>query len=146
MEKNNLLEQQLCLEAYKAANSFSKLYTHILKPFGLTFPQYLVLLTVYEQNQTLTKEIGEKLSIGIGTLNPIINRLITNGWLIKQQSQSDRRAYLLSLTRMALDQKQQILLAVKNNMELCDLISEETIELMYNLKQLNHKFDLLNDK
>ncbi|WP_226037503.1 MarR family winged helix-turn-helix transcriptional regulator [Aquibacillus saliphilus] len=146
MTKTSLLDQQLCLEAYKAASSFSKMYADILKPFGLTFPQYLVLLTTYEQDQILTKDIGEKLNIGIGTLNPIINRLITNGWLIKQQSQTDKRAHILSLTEYAINQKSAILLAVKNNIEVCDLINENTIELMKNLKQINQKFDTLGYK
>ncbi|MDL4843152.1 MarR family winged helix-turn-helix transcriptional regulator [Aquibacillus rhizosphaerae] len=142
----NLLDHQLCLEVYKAASSFSKMYADVLKPHGLTFPQYLVLLAIFEQDEILTKDVGEKLNMGIGTLNPIINRLIKNGWLIKQQSDKDKRAYLLSLTDKANEQKETILLAIKNNMQVCGLVTEETLELLNNLKQINHAFEALGYK
>ena len=66
------LEDQLCFEVYRAANDFGKMYNRALKDFHLTFPQYLVLLVLWDDDHILIKHIGERLGMGIGTLNPHI--------------------------------------------------------------------------
>ncbi len=79
-----LLENQLCFAVYTAANQFTKLYRQVLEPFDLTYPQYLVLLALWEQDNLVVKQISEKLSLGIGTLNPILNKLVDKGWVKKK--------------------------------------------------------------
>ena len=92
------LNEQLCFEVYKAANQFTKLYAKTLQPFQLTYPQYIVLLTLFEEDHQTTAAICQKLDLGIGTLNPIVNKLIDKEWITKSPSTLDRRASLLSLT------------------------------------------------
>lgn len=134
------LDQQLCFELYKASSNFTKLYARTLEPFNLTFPQYLVLLVLWEEDHLLTKDIGNRLGLGIGTLNPIISRMIAQGRLIKQQSAEDKRAYVISLTQKAQEEKEAIEQAIYDKLISCNFIDMSAITLMKNLKQLNSAF------
>ena len=137
MNNPSKLEQQLCFEVYKASSNFSKLYARTLEPFHLTFSQYLVLLTLWEQNNLLVKDIGNQLGLGIGTLNPIINRMIANGWLNKEQSEKDKRAFVISLTEKALEQEKPIEQAIISKITSCNYLDINAKTLMTNLKELN---------
>lgn len=137
MNNSSKLEQQLCFEVYKASSNFSKLYARTLEPFHLTFSQYLVLLTLWEQNNLLVKDIGNQLGLGIGTLNPIINRMIANGWLNKEQSDKDKRAFVISLTEKALEQEKPIERAIISKITSCNYLDINAKTLMTNLKELN---------
>lgn len=140
MARPSKLDQQLCFELYKASSNFTKLYARTLEPFNLTFPQYLVLLVLWEEDHVLTKDIGERLGLGIGTLNPIISRMIAQGRLTKQQSAEDKRAYVISLTQKAQDEKEPIEQAINDKVISCKFIDMSALELMRNLKQLNTAF------
>lgn len=137
MSNPSKLEQQLCFEVYKASSNFSKLYAQTLDPFQLTFSQYLVLLTLWEQNNLLVRDIGNRLGLGIGTLNPIINRMIEKGWLNKQQSDMDKRAFVISLTAKAIEQEKPIEQAIISKITSCNYLDMNAETLMTNLKELN---------
>ncbi len=134
------LDQQLCFELYKASSNFTKLYARTLEPFNLTFPQYLVLLVLWEEDHLLTKDIGNRLGLGIGTLNPIISRMIAQGRLAKQQSKEDKRAYVISLTQKAQHEKDAVEQAIYDKVISCNFVDMSAIALMKNLKQLNSAF------
>ena len=136
-EKPSKLEQQLCFEVYKASSNFAKLYAKTLEPFQLTFPQYLVLLALWEEDHLITRDIGNRLELGIGTLNPIINRMIERGWLVKQQSTDDKRAYIISLTKKAKHAEKEIEQSIIKKITSCNFLDMNTITLMSQLKELN---------
>ncbi|MGH2316268.1 MarR family winged helix-turn-helix transcriptional regulator [Planococcus sp. SE5232] len=144
MEKPTKLEQQLCFEVYKASSNFSKMYAKALEPFGLTFPQYLVLLVLWEEDGLLMKNIGERLGLGTGTLNPIINRMIEQGRLIKQQSETDKRAFTISLTEKAQSEQKAVEQAVFDKLASCNFMGVNAITLMKNLKELNATFKTMD--
>lgn len=137
MEKLSKLDQQLCFEVYKASSNFSKLYARTLEPFHLTFPQYLVLLILWEEDHLLVKDIGQRLELGIGTLNPIINRMLEKGWIVKQQSEKDKRAFIISLTEKARNEEKTIEQAIINKITSCNFLDVNARMLMANLKELN---------
>lgn len=137
MKNLSKLDQQLCFEVYKASSNFSKLYARTLEPFHLTFPQYLVLLTLWDEDHLLVKDIGQRLELGIGTLNPIINRMLEKGWIVKQQSKKDKRAFIISLTAKAKDEEKIIEQAIINKITSCNFLDVNAQELMANLKELN---------
>lgn len=144
MEPGLKLEQQLCFEVYKASSNFTKMYARVLEPFNLTFPQYLVLLVLWEEDHLVTKEIGERLGLGIGTLNPIINRMIDQGRLTKQQSPKDKRAWIISLTERAEAEHAPVSQAVYDKLTSCNFLDVNALTLMKNLKQLNSFFEEMN--
>lgn len=131
------LEDQLCFEVYRAANDFGKMYNRALKDFHLTFPQYLVLLVLWDDNHILIKHIGERLGMGIGTLNPILNRLEKQGWLIKEPSLQDKRATIVSLSEKAVTSKKAIHFAILSEVKSCNLEGIDGRFLMSQLKLLN---------
>ncbi|UJF26815.1 MarR family winged helix-turn-helix transcriptional regulator [Planococcus sp. 107-1] len=140
MERMTQLDQQLCFEVYKASSNFTKMYARVLEPFNLTFTQYLVLLVLWEEDRLLTKDIGERLGLGTGTLNPIISRMIAQGRLNKEQSKEDKRAYIISLTEKAKAEHEPIEQAVAEKLISCNFMDVNAITLMKNLKELNAFF------
>lgn len=97
-----VLKNQLCFAVYETASEFSKLYSSALQPYGLTYPQYLVLLALWEKDGVSVKDIGEKLSLGTGTLTPMLTRMEANGWLRKERSTVDERRVFIYLERKLL--------------------------------------------
>jgi len=132
------LEDQLCFEVYRAANSYGKMYNRALKDFRLTFPQYLVLLALWDDDNVLIKRIGERLGMGIGTLNPILNRLEKQWWLTKQPSLSDKRATVVSLSEKGIISIKAIHLAILAEVNSCNLEGIDGLFLMKQLKLLNN--------
>ncbi|RNF38135.1 MarR family transcriptional regulator [Planococcus salinus] len=117
------------------------MYSRVLGPFQLTFPQYLVLLVLWEEDHLLMKEIGDRLGFGTGTLNPIINRMIAQGRLLKEQSTEDKRAWVISLTEKAKKEHEPISQAVYEKLISCNFLDVNALTLMKNLKDLNAFFE-----
>ncbi|WP_327440790.1 MarR family winged helix-turn-helix transcriptional regulator [Lysinibacillus mangiferihumi] len=140
-----LLEDQLCFAVYKAANQFTKLYRQVLEPFGLTYPQYLVLLALWEQDSLVVKQISEKLSLGIGTLNPILNKLVDKGWVTKETSSKDKRAVIISLTEKARATETLITEKLMEKMAHCDALTVIDGDLRAQLQNLNELLTQLNN-
>ncbi|MFL2104398.1 MarR family winged helix-turn-helix transcriptional regulator [Desemzia sp. FAM 23991] len=135
------LEDQLCFEVYKAANGFSKLYRKALKPFQLTFPQYLVLLALWEGDGVIVKVISDRLGMSIGTLNPILNRLTLQGWTEKQSSSEDKRARIITLTEKAVKEKKTISMSILQEVMQCNRLEIDGNLFLQNLKDLNNEFE-----
>ncbi|MFJ8260447.1 MarR family winged helix-turn-helix transcriptional regulator [Rummeliibacillus sp. NPDC094406] len=145
MRKGFNLENQLCFEVYKASNQFTKLYRQVLDEFELTYPQYLVLLALWEQDQLLVKELSEKVTLGIGTLNPIVNKLVNKGWITKESSTEDKRAVIVSLTEKAKKDEQVITNKILQKVSQCDSLVELDSELKSRLHELNKLLEQLNE-
>ncbi|MGB7474021.1 MarR family winged helix-turn-helix transcriptional regulator [Trichococcus sp.] len=139
------LEDQLCFEVYRTANAFGKMYNRALKEFHLTFPQYLVLLALWDEDKVLIKNIGERLGMGIGTLNPILNRLEKQGWLTKESSLVDKRATIISLSKKSITSKRTIHLAILSEVNACNLDGVDGLFLMKQLKILNNAMNQADD-
>ena len=86
-----LLDNQLCYALYSASLAMTKLYKPLLDALGLTYPQYLVLLVLWETDGPTVSTLGERLSLDSGTLTPLLKRLEAAGWLTRQRSSSDER-------------------------------------------------------
>ena len=133
------LDKQLCFAIYETASEFNKLYTNILQPFGLTYPQYLVLLALWEEDGITAKELGAKLKLGTGTLTPMVARMEANGWLQKQRSTEDERKVHIYLQPKAYEQKPLITAKTLEAIKACNLTFEEYEEAMEVLQRLNAK-------
>ena len=134
-----LLKNQLCFAVYETASEFNKLYSSALQPYGITYPQYLVLLALWEKDGITVKEIGEKLSLGTGTLTPMLTRMEANGWLRKERSKADERKVYIHLQKKALEEKQAITKTVGEEIQSCNIELEEYKQLMQRLNQLSDK-------
>lgn len=138
------LDNQLCFEVYKAASKFTKLYTKVLQPFQLTYPQYLVLLALSEQDAQTSSSIGDRLDLGIGTLNPILQKLVEKGWIDKAPSPHDRRASIISLTERAKQEQPLIEQQIINKMFCFDFLTDNGVEIKQKLHALNEFLTMMN--
>ncbi len=92
------LNNQLCFPLYAAARSVTNLYTPWLKPLGLTYTQYIVLLVLWEHDGISVSEIGEKLMLDNGTLSPLLKKMEQAGWVERRRSTEDDRVVIITLT------------------------------------------------
>ena len=93
-----LLDQQLCFALYAASRSVTGLYRPLLEPLGLTYPQYLVMLVLWEQDGLTVRELGQRLQLDSGTLTPLLKRLQSAGLITRQRRQQDEREVDIRLT------------------------------------------------
>ena len=92
------LGNQLCFAFYSVSHAFSRAYRQFLDPLGLTYPQYVVLLVLWEQNDLTVKEIGDRLFLDSGTLTPLLKRLEAAGHIRRTRDKKDERQVRISLT------------------------------------------------
>lgn len=92
------LDNQLCFALYSASLAMTKAYKPLLDALGLTYPQYLVMLVLWEHGALSVSELGERLSLDSGTLTPLLKRMESGGWLQRARSHEDERRVLVSLT------------------------------------------------
>lgn len=97
-EQGLLLEQQLCFDVYAASRAINKAYRPLLEALGLTYPQYLVMLVLWQHEAQTVKQLGEQLQLDSGTLSPLLKRLESAGFLQRQRRASDEREVEIQLT------------------------------------------------
>ena len=94
-----LLDNQLCFMVYRLHRGITDLYRPVLADLGLTYPQYLVMLVLWETEPMSVSRLGERLSLDSGTLSPLLKRLEAAGLVERARSQADERSVEISLTR-----------------------------------------------
>ncbi|MEV8326357.1 MarR family transcriptional regulator [Kitasatospora sp. NPDC056731] len=92
------LDQQICFSLNAASRAFGGVYRVLLRDLGLTYPQYLVLLVLWEDGDLPVKRIGERLRLDSGTLSPLLKRLEAAGLVRRERSPEDERSVTVSLT------------------------------------------------
>jgi len=93
-----LLDNQLCFAVYSASLAMTRLYKPMLDKLKLTYPQYLVMLALWEQDGATVSELGERLSLDSGTLTPLLKRLETSGYLTRLRDAADERRVRITLS------------------------------------------------
>ncbi|MBP2235201.1 DNA-binding MarR family transcriptional regulator [Sinorhizobium kostiense] len=133
------LGQQLCFAVYSAAHAFNRAYKPLLDRFGLTYPQYLVLLALWQQDAMTVKRIGEELGLDSGTLSPLLKRLEAAGYVRRLRDPADERQVIVSLTASGRNLKAEAfkILAEIGKASGCSL--EEIGELRDALHRLAHR-------
>ena len=92
------LDHQLCFALYSASLAMTKLYKPLLEELGLTYPQYLVMLVLWEQDGLMVSELGERLYLDSGTLTPLLKRLESAGLVLRTRDMQDERRVRVTLT------------------------------------------------
>lgn len=92
------LSNQICFPLYASGKEIVRKYQPYLEKLDLTYTQYIVLMVLWERDHLSVKEIGAKLYLDSGTLTPLINKLITKGFIQKEKSLDDERELIISLT------------------------------------------------
>ena len=93
-----LLDNQLCFALYSASLAMTKLYKPLLDELGLTYPQYLVMLVLWEGDGLMVSELGQRLCLDSGTLTPLLKRLESTGLVSRMRDAEDERRVRIQLT------------------------------------------------
>ncbi len=101
------LENQLCFPLYAASRLTTKVYAPYLNELNITYPQYLVMLVLWQHKEQTVNEIGERLMLESNTLTPLLKRLEGKGLLTRTRSKSDERSVIVSLTEKGTERKKQ---------------------------------------
>ncbi|WP_019204111.1 MarR family winged helix-turn-helix transcriptional regulator [Tsukamurella sp. 1534] len=98
MERDELLDSQVCFALYSAARVASNAYRDGLAALGLTYTQYVTLLALWERDGVTVSALGERLRLDSGTLSPLIRRLETMGLVERRREQADERLVTVHVT------------------------------------------------
>ena len=133
------LDNQVCFALYSASLAMTKLYKPLLDDIGLTYPQYLVMLVLWEQDGITVSELGERLYLDSGTLTPLLKRLEASGHIRRARDAQDERRVRIALTPQGLglsDQAERIPHCVLESSQ-CTL--PELVALTSQLKTLRER-------
>jgi len=92
------LDNQLCFAVYSASLAMTRLYKPVLEKLQLTYPQYLVMLSLWEQDGPTVSALGDRLSLDSGTLTPLLKRLEASGYVSRVRDLADERRVHITLT------------------------------------------------
>ncbi|RJF35735.1 MarR family winged helix-turn-helix transcriptional regulator [Pseudoalteromonas gelatinilytica] len=133
---SNNLSDNVCFTLYSATNALIRAFRPILEAYDLTYPQYIVMHSLWYNNQVSLKALSHDTHLDSGTLTPIVKRLEAKGLLTRQVSNEDERKKVISLTEQGMQLKIDAeeltakLMARSNmSMERIELLRELTLEL-----------------
>ena len=98
MSERTILKRQVCFSLYAASRAATAVYRPMLESLGLTYPQYLVMLLLWEQDGASVRELGDALDLDSGTLSPLLKRLEGTGYVERRRSAEDERRVSVHLT------------------------------------------------
>jgi MarR family transcriptional regulator, organic hydroperoxide resistance regulator len=139
MEANEnilLLEDHLCFSLYACSRAILRQYRPYLDELNLTYPQYLVLLVLWEKGQSTVKELGESLDLDSGTLTPLLKRMESNHLVERRRDPSDERVVTVRLTEEGRSLKEKATCIPKVLLEKVGLNPQEMQTLNGAIKKL----------
>ncbi|EEQ15729.1 Transcriptional regulator, MarR family [Yersinia frederiksenii ATCC 33641] len=131
MKNPLLLDQQMCFALYSANLALHKVYRKLLNQLGLTYPQYLVMLVLWEGDELTVSDIGQRLFLDSATLTPLLKRMENAGLLIRSRAVDDERQVIIRLTEQGRNLREQ----AESIPEAIMCASECDIEQLVNIKQ-----------
>jgi DNA-binding MarR family transcriptional regulator len=131
-----LLDEQLCFALYSASLAMTKAYKPLLESLGLTYPQYLVLLALWENDGIPLRELAERLHQDSGALTPVVKRLEAEGHVSRQRDPKDERNLAIVLTERGRELRQQAKRVNASIGVACGLDGDEAAKLRQTLREL----------
>ncbi len=101
-ESDLSLQNQLCFALYAASLAMTKTYRPLLAPLGLTYPQYVVMLALWQFRELTAGALAQAVALDSGTLSPLVRKLVAQGLVLRQRSAADDRSVLITLTAAGL--------------------------------------------
>ncbi|MEV0085198.1 MarR family transcriptional regulator [Saccharopolyspora sp. NPDC050642] len=142
MDESRLaLDRQVCFALYSASRAFTGLYRPVLEELGLTYPQYLVMLVLWEHESVTVKELGAALRLDSGTLSPLLKRLEARGLITRQRSFADERSVAVALTADGAEMRAQARCIPDRMVAATGLQVDELVQLKSTLERLTAALD-----
>ena len=130
-----LLENQLCFRLYTASRLITQAYHPLLADQGLTYPQYLVLLVLWEKDAQPVNDIAKRLQLETNTITPLLQRMEKEGLLVRRKGEKDARQMIVSLTRKGRDLQKKLsdVPFAVGDAVLCDSVTPETLPELFRM-------------
>ncbi|MEU6575956.1 MarR family transcriptional regulator [Streptomyces sp. NPDC046805] len=135
------LDRQICFSLHAASRAFNGVYRTLLKDLGLTYPQYLVMLVLWERGELPVKKLGEHLRLDSGTLSPLIKRLEAAGLVRRERSTRDERSVDVRLTDQGAALRERALRVPRRIVEATGFDLDEIRELREHLDRITAALD-----
>jgi DNA-binding MarR family transcriptional regulator len=135
MKDDFLLDNQLCFRLYTASRLLTQAYHPLLSEQGLTYPQYLVLLVLWEKDAQPVNDIARRLFLETNTVTPLLQRMEKEGILTREKGKKDARQMIVSLTRKgkALQEKLADVPMTVGSAVICDSVNPETAPELFRM-------------
>ncbi len=142
MEFNPLaLDNQLCFPLYAASKEVTRRYKPFLDPLGLTYTQYVTMMALWEKDSVSVKELGKRLYLDSATLTPLLKRLESHGYIMRQRSKEDERSVIISLTQEGRDLREKALEVPKGIGSCIRMDPQDALQLKALLTKMLDAFD-----
>jgi len=135
------LDSQLCFAVHAASRAFDSVYRITLREAGLTYPQYLVLLVLWEHDELSVKELGRRLRLDSGTLSPLLKRMESAGWVDRRRDRADERSVTVRLTDAGLGLQERVCRVPLHTVASTGMSLAEMVELRERLNALTDTLD-----
>lgn len=130
------LENQLCFSLYASSRAITRMYRPFLEGLGITYPQYLVLLVLWDQKESTVKELSEKLDLDSGTLTPMLKRMEGQQLVQRKRSSEDERVVNIQITEAGLALYEKALCIPQSLLASSGLSPEEIYKFNEQLKRI----------
>ena len=101
------LDNQICFRLYTASRLITQAYTPMLNELGITYPQYLVLMVLWEKDSQPVNDIAHRLMLETNTVTPLLQRMEKQGLIIRKKSELDKRQQIVNLTKKGCEMEEQ---------------------------------------
>ena len=141
MQSRQEIGTQLSFALYGAASRMNRLHKPLRDPLGLTFPQYLVMLELFNGTPRTVGDIGNKLGMDTGTITPLLKRLEAAGRIVRMRDRADERRVLITLTDDGLALQSELWRVTEKIKSACQLSDAKLEELRDTLNNFAHPAD-----
>jgi DNA-binding MarR family transcriptional regulator len=135
------LDNQLCFPLYAASKEVTRRYKPFLDPLGLTYTQYVTMMALWEKDSVSVKELGKRLYLDSATLTPLLKRLESHGYIMRQRSKEDERSVIISLTQEGRDLREKALEVPKGIGSCIRMDPQDALQLKALLAKMLDAFD-----
>ena len=135
------LDAQLCFSLHAASRAFDALYRIRLRDLGLTYPQYLTMMVLWETGGLTVKQLGERLRLDSGTLSPLLKRLETAGLVERRRSREDERSVSVHVTERGAALRARAVDVPRRMLDATGLSPDEVTRLRRTLDDLTQRLD-----
>lgn len=143
MDSNSYLrlEEQLCFPIYATSRMITRLYQPYLQAIDLTYPQYLVMLVLWEESNLTVGQLGKKLFLNTNTLTPLLNKMKEKGLLLKNRNSSDERTVEIKITEIGKKLKSQAEKIPHNLLEEIKMEQQDLLDMQKLMWKFLKSFD-----
>jgi MarR family transcriptional regulator, organic hydroperoxide resistance regulator len=135
------LDEFLCFAVYSATHAFTRVYQPLLKPFGLTYPQFIAMILLWQQDGQTVSELGEQLYLQSNTLTPMLKRLETLGYVSRSRDPADERQVRIRLTEAGRKLRGSALDVIDGIRKATALTGENASRMTAELQALRRRLD-----